>query len=269
MSHSLAPLSAPLRVAPSAASLNRAAPQAPVTPDLPQSIGAILLANARSGRMGRAMATGRYATSDEYTRAVADYYQTWQPTLHSLVTEGDEPLWTELFARLQSVSRRYLRHAAPHLIDGLEETALACVEDTVIAIVHGRYPFDCDFMAWTFATLRTLCRRSLYQLCNATDLSAYCQALHDINEMQAEREGDCDERLDDLLIDVAQATPCLATANRRQFARLYYFEGKSYEQIAVEMGKSINALYKLNSDTLANYRQLLNPLGQPVARGKS
>ena len=268
MPHSFAPLGHTMPMTAGATPFNQAAQPDAIAPELLQSIGPILLANKHSGRMARAMATGRLTTPDEYTRAVAGFYQAWQPVLHRLVCEGDEVLWAELFARLQCLGRRYLRHAAPHLIDGLEDTALACAEDTAIAIMRARYPFDCNFMAWAFATLRTFCRRRLYQLCNATDLFPYCRVDGDVNDLWAEREGDDEQQLDDLFIDVARATPRLATASRRQFARLYYYEGRSYEQIAAEMGKSINALYKLNNDTLANYRQLLNPCGRPVARGE-
>ena len=203
------------------------------------------------------MATGRYPTSGDYTQAVARYYRVWQPTVQRLVNERDEGLWTELFDQLQCVGRGYLQKAALYLSDSLEATATACAEDTAIAIMRRRYPFDCDFMAWTFATLRTVCRRSLYRLCNATDLLAHCQTQLDDNEAVADDAAAGDDRLDDLQSDLVWATPRLATANRRQFARLYYYEAKSYDQIAAEMGKSRSALYKLNSDTLANYRRLL------------
>ncbi len=266
---SFAPFANLTRPTADAAPVNQPARPDAIAPDVLQSIGPILLANKRTGRMARAMATGRYATTDDYTRAVAGYYQAWQPTLQHLVAEGDEALWSELFTRLQCLARRYLRHAAPHLIDGLDDTAIACAEDAAIAILHGRYPYDCDFLAWSYATLRTICRRSLYQLCNATDLFPYCMAQNDIGELWAEQEDECDDRLDALLQDVSQATPRLATASRRQFARLRYYEGKGYDQIAAEMGKSINALYKLNSDTLANYRQLLSPADGPATRGRS
>lgn len=226
-----------------------------IDPDLLRQIQPVLLANAQSGRTARALATGRYATPGDYNQAVANYYRLWQPTVQRLVGERDEGLWAELFARLQCVGRGYLQKAALYLNDGLEATAVACAEDTAITIMRHRYPFDCDFMAWTFATLRTVCRRSLYQLCNATDLLAYCRTELDDNEAVADAATDGDDGPADLL---AWATPRLATANRRQFARLYYYEGRSYEQIAAEMGKSLSALYKLNSDTLANYRQLLN-----------
>lgn len=227
----------------------------PIDPDLLLQIQPLLLANAQSGRMSRAMATGRYPTSGDYTQAVARYYRVWQPTVQRLVNERDEGLWAELFDQLQCIGRGYLQKAVPYLSDSLEATATACAEDTAIAIMRRRYPFDCDFMAWTFATLRTVCRRSLYQLCNATDLLAHCQTQLDDNDVVADAVDDGDDGPDDLL---AWATPRLATANRRQFARLYYYEAKSYDQIAAEMGKSLCALYKLNSDTLANYRQLLN-----------
>ena len=229
----------------------------PINPDLLLQIQPLLLANAQSGRMSRAMATGRYPTSGDYTQAVARYYRVWQPTVQRLVNERDEGLWTELFDQLQCVGRGYLQKAALYLSDSLEATATACAEDTAIAIMRRRYPFDCDFMAWTFATLRTVCRRSLYRLCNATDLLAHCQTQLDDNEAVADDAAAGDDRLDDLQSDLVWATPRLATANRRQFARLYYYEAKSYDQIAAEMGKSRSALYKLNSDTLANYRRLL------------
>ena len=249
--------------------VNQTAQLEQIVPELLQSIEPILLANRQSGRMARAMVAGRYATPGDYTRAVAGYYQAWQPTLFCLLSEGDEALWTELFARLQCLSRRYLRHAAPHLIDGLEDAATACAEETAIVIMQSRYPFDCDFLAWTYATLRTICRRRLYQQCNATDLFSYCIIQHDVSELGAEQIDVCDDWLDELLMDVSEATSRLATTNRRQFARLRYYEGKDYEQIAVEMGKSINALYKLNSDILANYRQLLSETGNRSRRRTS
>ncbi len=230
----------------------------PIDPDLLLQIQPLLLANAQSGRMSRAMATGRYPTSGDYTQAVARYYRVWQPTVQRLVNERDEGLWAELFDQLQCIGRGYLQKAVPYLSDSLEATATACAEDTAIAIMRRRYPFDCDFMAWTFATLRTVCRRSLYRLCNATDLLAHCQTQLDDNEAVADDAAAGDDRLDDLQSDLVWATPRLATANRRQFARLYYYEAKSYDQIAAEMGKSRSALYKLNSDTLANYRRLLS-----------
>lgn len=226
-----------------------------IDPDLLRQIQPVLLANSQSGRTARAMATGRYPTLGDYNQAVAECYRVWQPTVQRLVGERDEGLWAELFERLLGVGRGYLQKAAPYLDDSLEATAVACAEDTAITIMRRCYPFDCDFMAWAFATLRTVCRRSLYQLCNATDLLAHCRTQLDDNEVVADTVDDGDDGPDDLL---AWATPRLATANRRQFARLYYYEGRSYDQIAAEMGKSLGALYKLNSDTLVNYRQLLN-----------
>lgn len=223
----------------------------PIDSDLLQHIQPVLLANAQSGRMTRAMASGRYPTLGDYIQTVAKHYRAWQPTVQRLVGERDEALWAELFDQLRSVGRHYLQNAAFYLSDSLETAATTCAEDTVIVIMRRCYPFDCDFMAWTFATLRTICRRNVYRLCNVTDLLDHCQVQLDENEAEATHAADT------LQSELAWATQHLGTANRRQFARLYYYEGKSYEQIATEMGKSLSALYKLNSDTLANYRRLL------------
>lgn len=220
---------------------------------------AILRANQYSGRVARSLAAGYYATPGEYARGVARHYCVWQPIVYQLCHHPEDPSWSTLYARLHQAARRRLHRAAPYLMGGLEETAADCAADAALRLYHSRYPFDCDFYAWAYAILNTVCRRALTDLGSNQDLLYHCSVSTDALDdsglpPDASTEG---EWLDDLERELDQATLCLSTSNRRNFARLYYFEGKSYPQIAHEMGKSIGALYKLNNDTLADYRRRL------------
>ncbi len=223
---------------------------------LPLEIRAIIRANARSGRMARSLAAGRYATACDYARGVTRHYAAWRPAVHELIDRRGDAAWAALFDSLRRTARRYLRHAAPYLLDGLDAAADSAAADAAIELLRSRYPYDCDFMAWAYAILRTVCRHTLTAHCRGGDLLDRCGADPDDDGGSLDF-GLYDGGLDDAALDLAWATRRLATPCRRAFVRLHYFEGLSYDQLAIALGKSHNALYKLNSDTLANYRRLL------------
>ena len=221
------------------------------------AIRPIVLRNARSGRLGRCLSQGHYTGVGSYIQGVAAHYQAWQPTVCALLARREDELWTELLSRWQRTARRYLHRATPDLLDGLDAAAQAVAVDTAIEVLRERFPFDCDFMAWACATVRVLCRRTLTDHCHGADMLYHCYDAVMPEDDLMSALGASSEAADDLLLDLEWATRRLGTSNRRDFVRLHYLEGKSYGQIAGETGKSLGALYKLNSDTLANYRQLL------------
>lgn len=233
---------------------------APDNAPLRTTLRPIVLKNAHNGRMDRCLKQGYYDSLTDYIVGVAYHYQTWQPMVHQLANQHDEALWIEVLGRLQRAARRYLRTDNVRLIDSIDLVAQDMAVDTAVAILRCCYPYDCNFSAWAYSTLRVLCRRMLAAHCHGHDLLYHCN--HGLEPTDDEaglyiEVGVCDDKLDDMLLDLQLAMPKLATGTRRDFVRRYYYEGKSYTQLAEDMGKNVGALYKLNSDTLANFRQLL------------
>ncbi len=155
--------------------------------------------------------------------------------------------------------RARLRRNTSYLIDNPDEMAANCAGDALFHIYHDRFPYDCNFHAWAYAILNIICRRMLHYLGSDSDLiHNCCMSIDTLDEYGLPPDDAAGpERVVGWLWDLERATEQLSTPNRRTFARLYYLEGKNYSQIAREMGKKIGALYKLNNDTLADYRRQL------------
>lgn len=223
------------------------------------SVIAIVQTNYHIGRMARSLGAGHYVSPVDYARGVAGHYRLWQPIVETLQGCPDDPAWQALYDRLYQAGRARLRRNTSYLIDNPDEMAANCAGDALFHIYHDRFPYDCNFHAWAYAILNIICRRMLHYLGSDSDLIHHCCMSIDTLDEYGLPPDDAagPERVVGWLWDLERATEQLSTPNRRTFARLYYLEGKNYSQIAREMGKNIGALYKLNNDTLADYRRQL------------
>ena len=232
-------------------------------PALARAVAHIVWANAEQGRLAKFLAAGDVADERDYVRCVVSRYREQYDYVRRLQESEDAQVWEALFTRLQKRAYGVLTKKQ-FLIPGERyEHAVQCATDAALVIARRRFPFDTYFHAWANVVVYYVCGNHVRQARNGrsvpdeaqVSLDAWDGWLQNVADPAAEVAHSRVEQRHDLLQQVAT----LAEA-QRNFVMLYYFEQKSYEEIAALMGRSKNALYKLHFDALTNLRQkmLLN-----------
>jgi RNA polymerase sigma factor (sigma-70 family) len=227
-------------------------------PQLIQAIAPIVWANYDRGRVHRFLANGDVAGIDDYIDVVAAHFREQHDYVRRVQIETDPELWDILFQQLQRRAYGILTKDA--FLEPREryEHALQCATDASLVIADRHFPYDASFEAWAYVVLRYTCKnhmrkhrggRSVPRRAQVS-LDAHDGWLHNLSDPGAEQMHRRLEQRHDLLQQVER----LGDAQRR-FVLLYYFEQKSYAEVADILKKNKNALYKLNFDALDNLRK--------------
>lgn len=231
-------------------------------PLLGPAVARIVRANVSSGRMATIAANDAAFTLAGYVERVARCYQEWHEKVR-LLQLGDEAAWLPLYEMMQKWAYRWLerRHFLPGRGTELYEHAITCASDAALVLLEKPFPYDVHYERWAHKILTFVCLRHLAREIraaqganreNLVELDAWEDWLPDI--------ADPGRGVSDLVGDkqtLLQAIDHLASDARKQFIMLYYFEEKSYAEIAAIMGRKVNTLYKLHFDALDDLRRNL------------
>ena len=227
-------------------------------PELCHAVRETARANYDSGRIERFLSGGAVQNVRSYVSRMATHYREQREYVTRVQKNQDHELWEALFVKLQKWAYSIL--SKKQFLEPTERyiNAVQCAADAGVVIANRPFPYDTHFDAWAYVTLRFVCLNHMRRMRNEASVppevevsldrwNGWLQSLRDPGGEQARQRF---EQRHDLLKCIGE----LAEA-QRTFVILYYFEQKSYDDIAAITGKNKNALYKVNFDALYNLRK--------------
>ncbi|MCI0398683.1 MAG: sigma-70 family RNA polymerase sigma factor [Chloroflexi bacterium] len=231
-------------------------------PGLAAAIRPLVFAHLSECRVRSFLNSGTVLTPGEYILRVVTYYQEWHEYVYQLQVEKNPHLWEALLVKLQKWAYAFLRRKGVPQGTEIIQVAADCAADAGTLLARLRFPFDTHFDAWACTVAKKVCQQQLSKLWSKND-SPYKAGM--ALEEQLKTLGDPasldDTRLVEIRLDLLQAIEQLASETRQQFILLYYFEQRSFDEVAEVMGRSKNALYKLHFDTLKELGKILAQRG--------
>jgi RNA polymerase sigma factor (sigma-70 family) len=223
-----------------------------------ETIGAIVVDNLDSGRLVRFLENGTVGSVAEYVQRVVTHYGRWSDYLARLEQQDDET-WDELYEQLQAWARGLLRRVTFSTWAERNQHAVDCATDAALVLTRQTFPFDVNFEAWTYVVLRNVTLRHIDNWINPTSVPAerqiafanyddWLQNTPDPTADEARRRFEWRQVLNPPLKRLSDA--------QQELIQLYYFESKSYAEIASFTGKTRNALYKSHFDALQKLRAI-------------
>lgn len=221
------------------------------------AVCSIVWRNYRGKRVSKFLHNGTASSPKQYVATIIHYHEEWNGYLYQIQIVRDDVAWAPLFDKLQKWSYSILRRAGlpPRLS---YERASACATDAVGELLQAEFPYDVSFDPWAYVVLRFVCHRYLSRHFSPTDLAD--MYLIPIDKWEGwlaniEDPDACNElRRIDLVHDLLHEVEQLPEAQKGVIG-LRYFECKSYDEIALIMDRSKNALYQLHHYALQNLRK--------------
>ena len=184
--------------------------------------------------------------------------------VHQLAT-GDGPAWCGLMAQLERLALRLLltRGARSWAENVARETAAQAAVDLWAVLDRRAFPFDVPFRAWTSCLLR---HRVLHEVRRLAVEAKHCAASLDstvrdmpsltFDEVLVNREGTA--WLERLLAREALLRGLTDLPGRRAWVlQQWYLEGRLPEEIAAELGTSLENIYTLRCRGIIDLRQAM------------
>jgi RNA polymerase sigma factor (sigma-70 family) len=211
----------------------------------------ILQINRDRGRIRKFLDRGTVATVDEYVARVADCYEKLHPYLHDLQVKRDEAEWSRLLIVMTRRAYNFLCRKGLPASEATRDRAETCAQEAARRVLTAHFPYDTEFQPWLFVILHFMCARELKDAFQPepTDIADAGEHLVDPG---AETGRQVETRLH-LLREMIDAVEKLAPARKTIIVR-YYFQGRSFEEIAHELDRSINAVYQLHFYALRDLR---------------
>ena len=230
--------------------------------DVVTAVTPIIFANLQKGRLHTFLERQDCSPSD-YVQRVATHYQQWHGYIHAVQVEKGSDVWQPLYGKLQQWAFRLLPRMGYPAFTGHDEQwqqAQACATKAATILLNASFPYDVDFDPWAYILLRNVTQKEmnrrikpqLARQMQVVELDAWDDWLPNV----LDPAGEDGQRLAELRADLIKAAGQLSSDARRQFILLYYFEQKSFVEIAAILDKSVNSLYKLHSDALENLRKI-------------
>lgn len=232
-------------------------------PAIARVVARIVRANVQQGRLRKFLLSGAVASEGEYVRLVATRYRQQREYVRLVKDVQDAGVWETLYVQLQKWAYGVLtkkQFGAPRT---RFDHAVQCATDAALVILDRHFPFDADFHAWAYVIVYYVCRSHVRRERRGRSVPDEAQVSLDRWEGWLENLSDATassaQRQAEMQHDLLQYVAALGES-QREFVVLYYFEQKSYADVARLMGRDKNALYKLNFDALSNLRKkmLLN-----------
>ncbi len=229
-------------------------------PEIGPELETILLDNWADGRIEKFFNSQTEDRLYDYICRVVKYYK----KCHQLVSKieaGNDAAWEQLLEKLSKWAYSFLkRKGLPSYVD-LMQVAVDCANDSGARLMNIRFPYDVHYESWACRVVQNVC---LNYIRKNTDRLAYVDYNSDLSET--------DEWLHELSVpsgtyraenrmDLLDAIGQLNSDDRQRFIILYYFEGKSFLEIAEILERTPNALYKLHFDALENLRKVYGEEG--------
>ena len=198
-----------------------------------------------------------------YIKKVAHFYKKLNPYIHQIQGERSADVWEELYAQLRDWAFHQLKKRKfPQNGDKNDriEHADQCASEASATILRAHFPYDGEFKPWAYILLQHVVYK--YLLKN-NPINDFVQSLVEIDAWEdwtqnlEDPQAQLTQTQTDQRHDVKQAVEKLSSELRKTFIQLYYFENNSMAEIAMKMGKSTNALYKLHFDARKELSKIL------------
>lgn len=211
--------------------------------DAATAIQPIIFTSLQKGRVAKFLNQNSHITPRGYVWRVAGYYQKLHRYLYELQEMRSAKVWKPLYPKILTLAYRYFLRKGYPPRQTTRERADECAHEAIICIITAHFPYDVDFMPWMCTLLRNVCRNSMNPPPPHID-----QDISEIHYLLSEHDSERfyrDERLRvlrDTLLKLIEELPLA----RQQVILLHYFEGKSFEEIAKILKKTVNAVYQLH-----------------------
>ncbi len=221
----------------------------------------ILLRNHARGRVRYFLKHQENGDLEDYIRRVADYYEQLHEYIHQIQQERRAEVWEPIYKKLHSWAFGRLQQKGL-LIEEIRrhQHHVHCATEAAVRILHAHFPYDTGFEPWAFVIVEHMVNKHIARLMkerqkeqNIVSVDQWetgPDMLRDqITSLFHEQIADKSE-----LLDAIAQLPSLA---QQQLILRRYFDGWSFKQIAAEQGKTVNAIYRLHYEALANLRKIL------------
>ncbi|HUF38189.1 MAG TPA: sigma-70 family RNA polymerase sigma factor [Anaerolineales bacterium] len=215
----------------------------------------ILAANLARGRVRKFLDSRTVRDVGEYVRRVADGYEALHDYIRALQIDRDEEAWTRLLNLMAKRLFGYLCRKGFPASDATRDAAAAGAQEAARRVLNAHFPYDTEFTPWLYVILQFTGAgivRDTFKT-EHIDIAGIDETLTDPGSesgRQIEKRLHMDQ-------EILNAVERLAPARRTVIVR-YYFEGKSFEEIAVMMERSVNAVYQLHFYALKDLRRHLD-----------
>lgn len=229
---------------------------------LATAVSPIIFTNLDKGRLQNFLERQGCSPAD-YVWRVADHYERWHDYIHAVQHEKRADVWQPLYEQLQQWAFYYLPrigYPAYASRDDRVQQAQACAAEAAIVLLDAFFPYDINFEPWACVLLQNVSRKQMNRYIKPqleaqkqeVELDAWDDWLHNL----ADPESEVAQQLVELRTDLLQWVVQLSSEARQQFILLHYFEEQPFEQVATQMDRNLNSLYKLHSDALENLRKI-------------
>jgi RNA polymerase sigma factor (sigma-70 family) len=230
--------------------------------ELAAAVAPIIFTNLDKGRL-QTYLERESCSPDDYVERVANKYEKWHDHVCAVQIEKRTDVWQPLYEQLQKWAFGYLsRMSYPNYVSQDEklEQAQACAAETAVVLIDAFFPYDVNFEPWACVVLHNVVRKQIERRIKprlrAQNKEVEVDAYDDWLPNLLDPAGQDAQHLAELRADLLNAIAQLASEDRQRLIILHYFESKTFKQIAAQMGKNQNTLYKLHYDALENLRKI-------------
>ncbi len=225
--------------------------------DVARQLRPILLTNLERGRI-QTFTEGRGDQTPAYVEYVATNFIALHAYLHQLQIERSTAAWDPLFKRMQTWAYNFFLRKNFAADDHTLELAMECATEAANILLTAHFPYDTDFDPWAHTIVSHTCRKYIDQSLKKSIVPdgqkvELNDELPDHREPPLEMQAlhkELGEQLDWALAQLSEA--------RRTVIQLWYFDEFEPLEIAQKLGKSMNAIYGLHFNALADLRKILS-----------
>lgn len=229
------------------------------SPEILLAIYTIVQENITWGRYKRFLKSNTEISLQDYVLRVYESYETNHSLIKDIQIEKNKDNWLSFSEKLHSWAYRFLDRWE---LD--RESQISYTQDIAqkasIAILEAYFPYDCDFYAWSCVLVHNVGSTYMRDMLKLTSLiNEEIGDISDIEEWVSHSSTTHINSVDSKIIDIEdilEATQKLS-ASQASLIKKYYWEGKSFKEIASEEQVSINTIYKRHFDALARLRKIL------------
>ncbi len=225
--------------------------------EISQKLYDIVGKNIERGRFKRFLQKNTVTSLQEYILRVHQFYESNCDIVQEIKINKNKDAWQDFLNTLYSWAYCFLEKWA--LDKDIQKSYTQVVAQRAsVAILESYFPYDCDFNAWACIIVHHTGSKFMQTINKQT--SVVNDEYGDLSEI--EEWGVHSSLTHNNLIDFKETAEDIYTAIQKlspiqqTLIQSYYFEGKSFAEIASEGGASINTVYKRHFDSLAQLRKI-------------
>ena len=215
----------------------------------------IIERNLSRGRIQSFLNGHENPTPRHYVWRVVEIYERLHSYLVELQEQRSSEVWLPLYKDMSKTAQHYfLRCGLPETKE-TRELAEESARETSARILTSHFPYDVEFQPWMYVVLRNVCSGKLKNISRIVekDISELEESLAD-SSIPSGRQIESDlGRRNSLLLILEKLTP-----TRKQVIFMHYFEGRTFQEIAVALNKTVNAIHQLHFYALRDLEKLFN-----------